>query len=256
MKMSLNTEGENWISWLDSHKSFAFQGQQGRLSVQKETRPRSQEGYWYAYQRQGKRMVKQYLGRTSEVTMARLENAVHTLALRASTDQIPQTNNNSVESSSPGPATVSLAVTPSVSTWPAEVVLPAVEPMLEPKLRLPRLHNFLVTRSRLLDRLDESLDRKLTLISALPVLQNYSGPPLVSRAFRDIPNCSCSAQIAGYHSMRVITIPSGSGATLSPLANWLTLVPARRLWSNWLYHPNHLITRYLCRQSSLPFSMN
>lgn len=39
-------------------------------------------------------------------------------------------------------------------------------PLLVPKLHLPRLHASLVSRERLLDRLDAGLERKLTLLSA------------------------------------------------------------------------------------------
>jgi LuxR family transcriptional regulator, maltose regulon positive regulatory protein len=40
------------------------------------------------------------------------------------------------------------------------------EPLLAPKLRLPRLHSSLVARERLLTQLDAGLERKLTLLSA------------------------------------------------------------------------------------------
>src|SRR4051794_1234016 len=63
---------EAWFGWLENHKSFAFQGKNGRLTLQKENRPSSQQSYWYAYQRQGKRMVKQYLGSSYDVTVERL----------------------------------------------------------------------------------------------------------------------------------------------------------------------------------------
>lgn len=153
---TLSSTGESWMDWLASHKSFTFQGQQGRLSVQKETRPRSQEGYWYAYQRQGKRMVKQYLGRSSEVTLERLENAARSLALRSTPDQTVETTTRR--------ESTSLVAAPGGR--PIEESSRTVEPVLEPKLRLPRLHSTLVARPRLLKRLDESLERKLTLISA------------------------------------------------------------------------------------------
>src|SRR3954452_13560391 len=65
----------DWFDWLENHKSFAFQGKNGRLTLLKETRPSSQQSYWYAYQRQGKRMVKQYLGGNYDVTIERLEVA-------------------------------------------------------------------------------------------------------------------------------------------------------------------------------------
>ena len=41
---------------LDEFTSFSFQGQQGHLTLLKETRVRGSDGYWYAYRRQGKRV--------------------------------------------------------------------------------------------------------------------------------------------------------------------------------------------------------
>ena len=37
-----------WFEWLATHTSFSFQGKHGSLHLQKETRPRGKEGYWYA----------------------------------------------------------------------------------------------------------------------------------------------------------------------------------------------------------------
>jgi hypothetical protein len=50
-----------WFAWLDSVPSFTFQGQQGQLTVRKESRQRG-DRYWYAYRRVGEKMVKKYLG--------------------------------------------------------------------------------------------------------------------------------------------------------------------------------------------------
>jgi hypothetical protein len=67
-----------WLNWLEAHASFAFAGQTGRLSLLKETRPRG-SGYWYAYQKQGQQARKRYLGRSNQVTFARLEQEAHAL---------------------------------------------------------------------------------------------------------------------------------------------------------------------------------
>ncbi|MBV9228884.1 MAG: LuxR family transcriptional regulator, partial [Chloroflexi bacterium] len=64
--------------WLETHTSFAFVGQAGRLSVLKEARPRG-AGYWYAYRKQGRQTRKRYLGRTDQVTFVRLEQEANVL---------------------------------------------------------------------------------------------------------------------------------------------------------------------------------
>src|SRR5260221_3159150 len=68
-----------WFAWLDSVPSFTFQGQQGQLTARKEPRQWG-EGYWYAYRRVGPKLTKKYLGRTAELTLARLEEAATLLA--------------------------------------------------------------------------------------------------------------------------------------------------------------------------------
>lgn len=47
--------------WLETHTSFAFVGQAGRLSVLKEARPRG-GSYWYAYRKQGRQTRKTLSG--------------------------------------------------------------------------------------------------------------------------------------------------------------------------------------------------
>ncbi|GHO87497.1 LuxR C-terminal-related transcriptional regulator [Dictyobacter formicarum] len=65
--------GPAWLDWLNTHKSFSFQGEQQSFNMLKETRKHTDEGYWYAYQRQGKRIVKRYVGKSIDITSSRLE---------------------------------------------------------------------------------------------------------------------------------------------------------------------------------------
>ncbi|MGO8949331.1 MAG: LuxR C-terminal-related transcriptional regulator [Ktedonobacterales bacterium] len=125
--------------WLETHTSFAFVGQAGRLSVIKEARPRG-AGYWYAYRRQDRHTRKRYLGSTARVTFTRLEQVA--------------TGFN--RSSSPPP----LAQMPTSPSSEQRRVL------LSTKLTAPRLPIWLVERSRLLRELDAVRCHPLTLVSA------------------------------------------------------------------------------------------
>ncbi|HKD74869.1 MAG TPA: hypothetical protein VKB76_05215, partial [Ktedonobacterales bacterium] len=49
-----------WGTWLARHQSFAFQGRHGRINLLNERRRGGEDGYWYAYRRQGKHVSKQY----------------------------------------------------------------------------------------------------------------------------------------------------------------------------------------------------
>ena len=135
---------------LDKDTSFSFYGQQGHLTLLKETRVRGGDGYWYAYRRQGQRVVKKYAGRPADLTIARLEELARTLQADPIQRELTQ---------QPLPS-------PSLHPQPAPSSLFQQVPLLMPKLRPPRPTASLLSRERLLARLDESLSRKLTLVLA------------------------------------------------------------------------------------------
>ena len=134
-------EGEEatFSRWLDAPTSFAFVGQNGRLSVLKEARPRG-SGYWYAYQKQGRQTRKRYLGRSNQVTFARLELVAHILTNR--------------------PERSSFAPEPGTPSSEAQGML------LSSKLTPPRLPHALVERTRLLADLAAIGSYPFTLVSA------------------------------------------------------------------------------------------
>jgi LuxR family maltose regulon positive regulatory protein len=160
---------EPWLLWLDTQTSFSFQGQRGRITVIKEARPRG-AGYWYAYHYSGQRSVKRYLGRTGHVTIAHLEDIAEALAasIGSSIDERSRAKGVVVPKLhvvSPGEETRVVLQGPVPGPMPASRS-EQDGPLLVPKLRPPRLYASLVTRPRLLARLDAGLDGKLTLLSA------------------------------------------------------------------------------------------
>jgi LuxR family maltose regulon positive regulatory protein len=133
----LRSEDEQWYSWLAACSSFAFQGKYGHLTLRRETRARG-EGYWYAYRCRGRQTFKRYAGRTSTLTIARLESIASAL-----TSELRQAAEPMLTAASQRPMQ-----------------------LLETKLHLPRLHSSLISRERLLARLDAALMYKLTLLVA------------------------------------------------------------------------------------------
>src|SRR5262249_39596840 len=65
-------ESPAWFGWLEQVSSFAFRGQRGHYTARKESRERG-EAYWYAYLGTGQQLSKQYLGKSQELTLTRLE---------------------------------------------------------------------------------------------------------------------------------------------------------------------------------------
>src|SRR5258708_7371662 len=81
-------ESPAWFAWLEQISSFAFSGKAGRCTIRKENKQRG-DGYWYAYQSGGKQLAKRYVGKTSDLTLARLEAAVEALAAARSHENPP-----------------------------------------------------------------------------------------------------------------------------------------------------------------------
>ena len=73
-------DSPQWLDWLTSHKQFKFKGTAGHFSARRETRHGSD--YWYAYRRRSGTLNKVYLGKSEEITPARLEQAAANLAGR------------------------------------------------------------------------------------------------------------------------------------------------------------------------------
>ena len=154
----LPEDDETWLAWLANHSSFSFRGRHGHLNLLKEARARGHEGYWYAYHRQGKRRIKQYAGRTPDLTFARLEELAHAPDLQAnktySIDRLPQQ------------ARQEHIVVEASQQTPALHATVLQGPLLASRLCPPPLQTALIPRERLLALLDAGLERKLTLLSA------------------------------------------------------------------------------------------
>src|SRR6266480_3096429 len=68
-----------WFDWLRSVSSFTFAGQHAQVTVRQESRPGG-SAYWYAYRRSGVKASKKYLGRSSDLSLAHLEEVALQLA--------------------------------------------------------------------------------------------------------------------------------------------------------------------------------
>ncbi|MDQ2714432.1 MAG: LuxR C-terminal-related transcriptional regulator [Chloroflexota bacterium] len=137
---SLSWKAEDWLKWLEEHHAFTFHGRNGQINLLKERRRRRGEGYWYAYRRHKERMVKRYAGRSAQLSIERLEEITALLVPEDET-QPPSTPIAHVSSA------------------------PTFEPLLLPKLQLPRLQKSLLLREHLLELLDTGLEHKVTLVA-------------------------------------------------------------------------------------------
>jgi LuxR family transcriptional regulator, maltose regulon positive regulatory protein len=134
-----------WGTWIKQHSSFSFKGQYGHINLLKERRQASDDGYWYAYRRQGKHVHKRYVGRSDQLTLARLEELTRNLYESSSLSESDMTKSRSI----PQPRRV-----------------PTTAPLLTAKLQPPRLRTGLIPRERLLRLLDAGSECTLMIISA------------------------------------------------------------------------------------------
>ena len=159
--LSVIVEDSTWSAWLTSAPSFTFSGKYAQLMVRKEPRQRG-EAYWYAYRRNGQKMIKKYLGRASELTLARLEEVSHQLT----TASLRSAQNTREELRLSQRQVVPVQTTPTGT----DVSLPpsGIQGNLEltTKLHAPRLRSHLVTRAHLVRRLQQASASALTIISA------------------------------------------------------------------------------------------
>ncbi|HEX4203378.1 MAG TPA: LuxR C-terminal-related transcriptional regulator [Ktedonobacteraceae bacterium] len=155
--LSVAPDSHAWFDWLARIPSFTFSGQHGQLTIRQEIR--SGGTYWYAYRRVGGKMAKRYLGRTTELTSARLEEVAAQLAeaaLRIGSAAL--TPEASLVAPLPGP----LAAPEASSPLPHGLL----DRRLASKLHLPHLRPRLVHRTHLIERLQQGMEVPLTLLSA------------------------------------------------------------------------------------------
>ena len=72
-----------WYAWLEQAHAFSFRNDQGTFTAHK-ARSSNQRGgwYWYAYRRRQGQLFRRYLGASSRLTLACLQDAARQLTCR------------------------------------------------------------------------------------------------------------------------------------------------------------------------------
>ena len=161
-------DSASWFAWLNdpATRSFSVSGPAGSLTVRKEFRSGSDEGYWTAYRKRDGKLRKTYIGKAEKVTQHRLDEAALVLAGAAmdappeetaiatlGTDRVSHPNENEFSAVHAQP--------PNRSPRAA-----GGDPLLLSKLSVPAPRRTLVPRTSLEAPMEEGLVRKLTMISA------------------------------------------------------------------------------------------
>ncbi len=114
----LTPDSPNWFAWLDQLKSFHFAGKSGHFTARQEAKQRG-DRYWYAYRKAYSRRLKRYLGATTRLTLAYLEQTARFLqedALGAISDD------EALNTPLPKPIPDGLKVGPVKVLWHDEVL--------------------------------------------------------------------------------------------------------------------------------------
>ena len=172
-ELGIIPDSPEWFAWLDQVSSFAFSGKTGHYTARKETKQRG-DRYWSAYLAMGEQLTKKYLGKTADVTLARLEHIAGLLssAQTASVQRGQEIPSLSAENEAQMPAHVSLAARGAngeVDATRRPLLTQRrtpLDPLLLTKLHVPRPRTHLVPRSHLTERLQQGVERALTLVSA------------------------------------------------------------------------------------------
>src|SRR6476661_7358722 len=138
---SIMVDTPEWFTWLESATTFAFSSPSGNFTARKEARARGGL-YWKAYHTAHGTLHRAYLGRTSDLTLERLNEAAAGIA-----------------------AAVAGVNTSAVTPQPSFGEIPRIN-LLSTKLVVPPARAQLVPRPRLFERLEKGLQGKLTLIAA------------------------------------------------------------------------------------------
>ncbi|MGI9057842.1 MAG: LuxR C-terminal-related transcriptional regulator [Ktedonobacteraceae bacterium] len=176
------SESSAWSEWVSRVSSFAFHGRSGSYTACKENKQCS-EGYWYAYTRIGGKLIKRYVGKNISLTIPRLEQVAQQLWLDRPDQSLQREGIGASRLLSSSIAREGMAVPPTSiqrfqylasrqgdnadnqKSWSESTALP-IDQLLATKIHVPRPRPRIVHRPRLIQRLDQGMERVLTLISA------------------------------------------------------------------------------------------
>src|SRR5579884_1414025 len=191
-------DSPEWLQWLcGAHTTFRFESEQGSFTARRENKGGG--WYWYAYRKAHGRLHKTYLGKSTELSRERMHAALQTLLTQEAAASMPKEGRQPEEEAKEGMektekgmgktltrgvstsagnyvetplAGVFGSIIPDVFPTPTrqENHLPESAtqsiPLLATKLYLPPARPDLVARPHLIERLQDALQRKLTIISA------------------------------------------------------------------------------------------
>src|SRR5260370_4078399 len=147
-----------WWGWVNAEHTTTFRYENARGSFPARREQKNGSWYWYAYRKKNGKLHKAYLGKSEELTPECMNSVAAILTNREGNHPAPVP-----ETSRPALRTrinAAIAKTSMYNGYPQGM------PLLATKLSVPPVRPELVSRPRLVDRLNSAIQRKLALISA------------------------------------------------------------------------------------------
>src|SRR5947209_4093521 len=142
--LGIAPDSPEWFAWLEQVSSFAFSGKRGHYTARKEARQRG-DRYWSAYLATGEQLSKKYLGKTADLSLARLEQIAGLLCAQSQAHfPLPPETLASVSADNGADAVRHPVLAQQRHPLP---------PLLATKLHVPRPRTHLVPRAHLVERL-------------------------------------------------------------------------------------------------------
>src|SRR6266550_1418037 len=150
----LAVETPAWFAWLATASTFAFTSENGTFTARKERASNQRGGwYWKAYRTQHGKHSSLYLGKAEALTLERLNAVAQALAPASPLDA-----GGAADGERPSP--------PTEEGERHFMTTRHGDPLLATKLHVPQPPLQLVHRPHLVERLQQAMERPLTLIAA------------------------------------------------------------------------------------------
>jgi LuxR family maltose regulon positive regulatory protein len=147
-----------WYDWLEQHTAFTFVDTVGTFTARK-SMLRSRGSYWKAYRKRQGKLYRIHLGHSHALTLERLQAAARAFAGEHVSGKL-------TDASSTQPAASMHPRLPRHTS--PRMALDVDHPMtlIQTKCYRPRTRSDLISRARLLERLNGGLNGKVTLVAA------------------------------------------------------------------------------------------
>jgi LuxR family maltose regulon positive regulatory protein len=144
-----------WYEWLEHHDSFAFVDRAGTFTARKSLL-RTKGIYWKAYYKRQGKLYRIHLGHSHTLTLERLQAAA--LVFAGEREQVPGSELADVSSTQP--------VATKLSSPRIAINADNYMSLMRTKLYRPRSRSDMISRARLIERLNDGLHGNVTLVSA------------------------------------------------------------------------------------------